>query len=107
MAGSVPSSTNISIRYWARLVYRPVRGLSVTQPDVCLYFTAVLPTLLQDITNKADKWGNDGKNGRIDPFTEIYDVSFCSMNFLRSVPSFSSSARFPHDRPYEHLSRSG
>jgi len=24
----------------------------------------------------ADKWGNDGQNGRIDPFTEIYDVSF-------------------------------
>jgi len=36
----------------------------------------VLPTLLQDISNKADKWGNDGKNGRIDPFTEIYDVSY-------------------------------
>ena len=35
---------------------------------------SVLPTLLQDIVDRADKWGNDGKNGRIDPFTEIYDV---------------------------------
>ena len=42
----------------------------------------VLPTLLQDISNRADKWGNNGKNGRIDPFTEIYDVSFfCSIGF--------------------------
>jgi hypothetical protein len=37
----------------------------------------VLPTMLQDIIDKADKWGSDGKSGRIDPFTEIYDVS-CS-----------------------------
>ncbi|KAF9644106.1 cytochrome P450 [Thelephora ganbajun] len=37
---------------------------------------SVLPTLLQDIIGKADKWGNDGKNGRIDPFTEIYDLVF-------------------------------
>ena len=43
-------------------------------PD--LISNLVFPTLVQDITNKADKWGNDGKNGRIDPFTEIYDVSF-------------------------------
>jgi len=26
----------------------------------------------------ADKWGDDGKSGRIDPFIEIYDVSFFS-----------------------------
>ena len=35
----------------------------------------VLPTLLQDIANRADKWGNDGKTSRVDPFTEIYNVS--------------------------------
>ena len=32
----------------------------------------VLPTLLQDIIDSADKWGDEG---RIDPFAEIYDVS--------------------------------
>ncbi|KAF9644109.1 hypothetical protein BDM02DRAFT_3190905, partial [Thelephora ganbajun] len=37
---------------------------------------SILPTLLQDVIDKADKWGNDGKNGRIDPFTEIYDLVF-------------------------------
>lgn len=34
----------------------------------------VFPTLVQDAIDKAYKWGNDGKNGRTDPFTEIYDV---------------------------------
>ena len=36
---------------------------------------SVLPTLLQDTIDRADKWGDDGKIGRIDPFTEVYDVS--------------------------------
>ncbi|KAF9645080.1 cytochrome P450 [Thelephora ganbajun] len=36
----------------------------------------VLPTLLQDIVDKADRWGNDGAAGRIDPFTEIYGLVF-------------------------------
>lgn len=36
---------------------------------------SVLPALLQDIIDETDKWGNDGENGRIDPFTEINDVS--------------------------------
>jgi len=36
------------------------------------------PTLVHDITSMAEKWGNDGKNGRINPFIEIYDVSFFS-----------------------------
>ena len=40
-----------------------------------LISTLVLPTLLQDIVDKADKWGNGGKNGIIDPFSEVYDVS--------------------------------
>ena len=30
--------------------------------------------MLQDIIDKADKWGDNGKTGRIDPFIEIYDV---------------------------------
>ena len=56
----------------------------------------VLPTLLEDITNEADKWGNGGKYGRIDPVTDIHDVSFFGVAFLRSMlslypPSSSSS----------------
>ena len=43
--------------------------------SIGLVSTLVLPILLDDITNKADKWGNDGKSGRIDPFNEIYAVS--------------------------------
>ena len=46
--------------------------------DVVLISFLVFPTLLQDITSRADKWGNDGKSGRINPFAEIYDVSFFS-----------------------------
>jgi len=44
----------------------------------------VLPSLLQDIIDRADKWGNHGKTGRIDPFTEVYDVSL----FLGNISCF-------------------
>ena len=69
----------------------------------------VLPTLLQDIIDKADKWGNDGKGGRIDPFTEIYDVS-CPRDARQSVllvliRMFSVS--FSHDRPDTYMPRPG
>ena len=30
--------------------------------------------MLQDIINKAGKWGNGSRTGRIDPFTEVYNV---------------------------------
>ena len=53
--------------------------------NIGLVFTLVLPTLLQDITKNADKWGNDGKNGRIDPFTDIYDVSFFAGLFFGGI----------------------
>jgi len=46
--------------------------------DYRSYFRLVFPVLAQDITERADKWGDGGKSGRIDPFTEIYNVSFCS-----------------------------
>ena len=48
-------------------------------PSIDLISISVLPVLLQDMVEKAEKWGNDGKTGRIDPFNEIYDVSciFC------------------------------
>ena len=42
---------------------------------VMSFIILVLPTLLQDITGMADKWGNDCENGRIDPFVEIFEVS--------------------------------
>jgi len=42
-----------------------------------------LPTLLQDIFNKADRWGNDGKSGRTDPFTDVYDVSLITAYVFR------------------------
>ena len=74
--------------------------------NIGLVSTLVLPTLLQDITKNADKWGNDGKNGRIDPFTDIYDVSFFAGLFLGgSVLISCPSAHFCHDRPHGHLSR--
>ena len=66
-----------------------------TTSSVSLIPNLVLPTLLKDIVDKADKWGNDDKNGRIDPFTEIYDVSrdlqytFCWDQF-RCFLGFSS-----------------
>ena len=43
--------------------------------SICLVSHLDLHTLLQDTTNKADKWGVDSKSGRIGPFTEVYDVS--------------------------------
>ena len=49
--------------------------------------------LLQDITNKADKWGNGGKSGRIDPFTEAYEASLFTAYIFRigaEFPLFSS-----------------
>ena len=83
------------------LCYKPNHMISNTS----LVSALVFPTLLQDITNKADKWGNDGKSGRIDPFTQIYDVSFLQRDFSGLVLSLCPSARLRHDRPYGHLSR--
>ena len=48
-----------------------------------------LPTLLQDIFNVADKWGDDDQGGRIDPFTVVYDVS------LFTAYAFQIGAEFP------------
>ena len=47
----------------------------------------VLPTLLQDVIEKTDTWGNYGKTGKIDPYTEIHDVSRsrCTLFFLTNV----------------------
>ena len=54
-----------------------------------------LPTLVQDIIGRAETWGNDGKSGKIDPFTEIYDVSlFLETCFLWLHPAFPSQLVF-------------
>jgi len=46
--------------------------------------------LLQDITDGADKWGDDGKASRIDPFTDVFDVSlFRRMSFFEIGANFS------------------
>lgn len=65
-----------------------VRTISVIQPLISggLIFVSALPKLLQDIVGKADRWVNDGKAGRIDPFTELYDVSYSySARFLSAL----------------------
>ena len=70
-----------------------------------ILFILVLPTLLQDITGMADKWGSDGENGRIDPFVEIFEVSISlATRFSVSRPEFSCPARPSYDRPYCHMS---
>lgn len=53
------------------------RGLGHATNDLGYQSHSILalPTLLQDITNKADKWGTDGRSGRINPFTDIFSVS--------------------------------
>ena len=65
--------------------------LAISNIDIS---TLVLPTLLQDITDKADKWGNDGKDGRIDPFTEIYDVNFLWHGFFGISAEFAFFSSF-------------
>ena len=70
---------------------------------VVLISILVLPTLLQDIIDRADKWGDEGK---IDPFTEIYDVSLLGNAHVQGLALiFLLSARFRHDRPYGHVPR--
>ena len=86
------------------LVYKTVRRISTPQSLVTIVGLIphlVLPTLLQDILDKADKWGGDGKSGRIDPFAEIYDVSRPRdvHRFVLSVLSRMFSASFRYDRP--------
>ena len=66
--------------------------------------------MLQDIIDKADKWGNDGKSGRIDPFTEVYEVSrprdVCQFVLLGLIPR-TFSVSFRHDRPNGYMLRPG
>jgi len=58
--------------------------IPITQPLISsLTSIPVLPSLLEDIIDKADRWGDGGTTGRIDPFTEVYDVShFLEYRFL-------------------------
>ena len=76
--------------------------------DPGLISISVFPSLVQDIADRMDKWGGDGKTGRIDPFTEVYNVSLFFRNiFLEILLSFPLSARLRHDRPHDRMSRPG
>ena len=55
---------------------------------------SAFPSLVQDIANKMDEWGDDGNTSRIDPFTKIYDVS----------PFFQSACCFRADVEYSSFS---
>jgi hypothetical protein len=94
------------------LVYKTVRGIPAPQSLVTIVGLIphlVLPTLLQDTLDKADKWGNDGKSGRIDPFAEIYDVSCpCDVRqFVVLVLSRMFLGSFHHDHPNVCMPRPG
>ena len=64
--------------------------------------------MLQEVIDRADKWGDDGRTGRIDPFTEVYDVSplpFGNIRcFVGGVESFLSAC-FCYDCPHDRMSR--
>ena len=86
-----------------------VRAILIPQSlilRISLVSILVLPTLLQGIVDKADKWGNGGKNGIIDPFSEVYDVSIFA-TYAPFCTKFPLSARFRPDRPNGHMSRPG
>lgn len=70
---------------------------------IVLMFVPVLPTLLQDIIEKVDTWGNDGW---IDPFVDILDVRISLTAHIYSgfYAEFSFLACPPHDRAYDHMS---
>lgn len=71
--------------------------------SIILISILVLPTLLQDIIDRADKWGDEGK---IDPFTEIYDVSLIGNgHFGDPVLTLRLAAGFRYDRPNGHMPR--
>ena len=70
-------------------------------PFKCAYSIPVLPTLLDDIQDRMEGWG---KEGRMDPFTDIYNVSHSrSISCTDGVSSIQ--ARFPNDRSDGELSR--
>ena len=48
---------------------------TAANPNISLISISVFPLLVQDVADRMDKWGDDGMAGRIDPFTEVYDVS--------------------------------
>ena len=76
----------------------------VPSPNRRSHFIPGLPTLLEDIIGMTDKWV---ASGRIDPFIEFFDVSaLLTAHILYGSRAESSVlARFPHNRPYGHLSR--
>jgi hypothetical protein len=81
--------------------------VKLPSPEHRAHFIQVLPTLLKDIIDKADRWGNDGESGRIDPFIEIFDVTIFPTTYIFSghCAELSFPDRFLHDNPYGYMSR--
>ena len=79
-----------------------VRDLKSPVSNVDPISAPVLPTLLQDIIHTVDRWG------RIDPFTEIYNVCLFHRRtfYPDSELNFPFLARFPPDVPFGHVPRS-
>ena len=61
-------------------------------PSAALISISVFPSLVQDVIESMDKWGDDGTAGRIDPFTEVYDVSLPFGNVDHSGTDVESSS---------------
>jgi len=57
-----------------------LRPASAMTPSIGLISISVFPLLVQDIANRMDKWGDGGKTGRINPFTDVYNVSLFFQN---------------------------
>ena len=76
-----PFSTNNYCTCSIKIASLNVGLLFYPLPFKCTYYVPVLPTLLDDIQDRMEGWG---KEGLIDPFTDIYNVghSTVQINFL-------------------------
>ena len=52
----------------------------VSESTILIFtFPPVFPTLLEDVSRRMKDWGSEGK---INPFNEVYDVSFASFDSI-------------------------
>ncbi|KII87907.1 hypothetical protein PLICRDRAFT_42425 [Plicaturopsis crispa FD-325 SS-3] len=51
----------------------------------------VLPTLFDDMNERMQEWGHDGKSGRINPFKDVYDLVFQMTVRMATCRELSSS----------------
>ena len=87
----------------ARLEDGEISFIKPLVSNVGLISLLALPMLLQDIISKVDQWGHRGESGRIDPFTEVYDVSLAIRALVDSVLNLSLPARLPPDGLYDYV----